>query len=86
MIGFWLQKNKLRSHGWVGLTWRNRARRPPRTRDGWKHQGTPRIHGTAYDVSPSDARCKSLGGAQTKGDDAMRGKKSPRSRFGLQLP
>src|SRR5216683_3159302 len=59
---------------------RNRARRAPRTWDGRKHQGTPRIHGTAYDVSPADARCESLGGAQTKGDDAMRGKNSPRTR------
>jgi hypothetical protein len=54
--------------------------------DGRKHQGTPRIQRTAYDVSPADARCESLGGAPTKGDDAMRGKNSPRSRFGLQLP
>ena len=58
---------------------RNRARRAPRTWAGRKHQGTPRIHRTAYDVSPADARCESLGGAQTKGDDAMRGKNSPHS-------
>jgi hypothetical protein len=42
---------------------RNRARRAPRTWDGRKHQGTPRIQGTAYDVSPADARCESLGSA-----------------------
>src|SRR5216684_345658 len=59
---------------------RNRARHTPRTWDGRKHQGTPRIHGTAYGVSPADARCESLGGAPTKGDDAMRGKNSPRTR------
>src|SRR5216684_173750 len=59
---------------------RNRARRAPRTWDGRKHQGTPRIQGTAYDVSPADARCQSVGGAQTKGDDALRAKNSPRTR------
>src|SRR5216684_8929753 len=65
---------------------RNRARRAPRTWDGRKHQGTPRIQGTAYDVSPADARCESVGGAQTKWDDAMRGKNSPRTRRMLQSP
>src|SRR5260370_41284761 len=59
---------------------RNRARRAPRTRDGRKHQGTPRIQGIAYEVSPADACCESLGGAPTKGDDAMRGKNSPHRR------
>jgi hypothetical protein len=33
-----------------------------------------------YDVSAIDTAVESLGGAQTKGDDAMHGKNSPRTR------